>query len=301
MDIKEIFKASREFGIWIIPAIGGILLTGIGFLVTPFTHALPAEKFNAWGKVIDLVIGSLGLIAFFAGFIILLITKRMKTPKTYRPDDGLVSEFKLNTKCDTLHKVSIQNYSRYAEQLINNKPNFIFTVCTFEPSEIMYFLCDELSKKDRTTYTLDDIQKHANFTEMADEFFPHFKKFKEYYKKNESGHHNIIRILVLKDTNFKSRHEKWMFEKFKELNGEIFCKVITKNHFEPSQITFITDHVVYDDKFVIDYYEESNTFILSCVENEQDLSRILLGIRDHYRANESHYQELNAFIENTRW
>lgn len=299
----EVFKQlesllSKGWGAFLI-VVGLILFAGGVYFVPEFKFIPPSWDFlKLIGFFVSLVIG---IPFILIGVIVIQRNFTLKTPKDYRPDNALINSLKLNAKCDIFHKVTVLNYSEYANQLIEKNPTSIFTVCTFEPYEIIDILLDLCKKfgEGKSPQNTDDIKNlsSVDFLVISSTFFPHFKTFKDFCQGDACR--NVKRILIL-SRDFKNKNEKWMFDKFVELNGQIPCHVITKNRLEANGITFITDHVVYDDKFVIDYYTDSNTFILSYVDKEKELKKILLGIKEHFSANPTSYTCLKDFI-NEKW
>lgn len=294
MEPIKLLKSSMEKGLGVFLMLAGLIFFMGGVYFVPEVKFLP--EWLIFIKIIGFLVGIVvGAPCFVIGVIVSWRKIKLKTPKDYRPDDGLINLLKLNTKCDIFHKVTIQNYSEYANQLIEKNPTSIFTVCTFEPCEIIDILLDLWGKRERTTKSMNDIKalSLAQFLNISNMFFPHFKTFKDFCEGDACR--NVKRILIL-SPNFKNKNEKWMFEKFLELNGSIPCHVITKNQLESTEITFITDHVVYDEKFVMDYYDDSNTLLLTYTDKERELKRILLGIKDHFSTYSGSYTTLQKFI-----
>jgi hypothetical protein len=249
----------------------------------------------------------LAVISFALGAVLWARNfRKMRIPRNYRPRADLRNVFLLNKKCDILHGgiASVYDYSNYADRIKNdNHPSNIFTVCAFEPHEILNYILPRYNERLRSFQqpTLLNVNGLAtisdnDFLSQAMIDFPHFQSYQEFFSKGG----NIERVLVLRDEMAISRNPKWMFEKFKILNGNIPCSVVYRNVLEKLGIAFLTDFVVYDGEFVIDYYADSNTFILSYLKKKDDpVKQRLLALINHYQQNRTNkviYQPLDELI-----
>lgn len=98
----------------------------------------------------------------------------------------------------------------------------------------------------------------------------------------------------------KKRNKKWMFVKFNILNGNIPCEVTYRNILEKQGLSFLTDFVVYDKKFIIDYYSDSNAFILSYIKSKNDPLNHLIKLINHWNnpTYKACYTNLSDYIRN---
>jgi len=280
---------------------GSLIVAGLLLIVAFFQVPDLPKPFYYWPRVIVLFIGivifNIGAILWARHF------KKMKIPQKYRPSIEIKNKFLLNRSCDVLHagSISIYDYSNYANGI--KEKNKIFTVCAFEPNEILNHIYPRYNERLRgdNKPVLSDINgfnglNDASFLEQADNDFPHFRNFRDF---QVSGG-NIERLLLLKDELALGRNPKWMFEKFLALNGHIPCNVAKRNILEKNGIVFLTDFVVYNEEFIMDYYSDSSTFILSYIKNRKNPVRHqLLALINHFqtnRNNRSIYIPLDDFI-----
>jgi hypothetical protein len=285
--------------------IGGILLI--------YSYLQPFIALDLLGPksqvVIHLLCLSFGVIALTIGSAIgARDLRKMRIPHKYRPPYKLEHNLLKNMNCDIMHadSSSVITYSAYANNIKDkNKPKNIFTVCAFEPYEILSFILPEWNRHLRNNNheiipNINGImaRPEREFKEIADSVFPHFKNFSDFHD-NATG--VINRLLILRDEMALARNPKWMFEKFKILNGNVPCSVAYRNILEKQGISFLTDFVVYNEEFLMDYYSDSSTFILSFLkQKESPVRHHLFGLIEHYkeyRTNLAMYVPLDSQIK----
>lgn len=290
---------------------GGLMVFGLGFLYAFLSFPNLPEKFQDIQAYLRLgcLVGA--MISFPLGAVLWIQNfKRWKIPHKYRPPSALQGNFVFNMKCNVLYAgvASVYSYSAYADWIKNkSNPSKIFTVCAFEPCEILnYFLPrynERLRSDGKQDAKLDNLERLSNeeFRNQVDIDFPHFKNFQDFFKEGKKKGKYVERILLLRDESALDRNKKWMFEKFKVLNGDVPCYVAFRNILEKIGIAFLTDFVVYDDKFIIDYYSDSNTFVLSYLGKKDSLVRNqLLALITHYQKNQTNpniYKPLEELIK----
>lgn len=206
----------------------------------------------------------------------------------------------LNRWAVVLHGVDPMEYSEYSREMIQNqKIGTLFTVSTFEPWEIVYILRNHAEqiriKQGKPAFKDDDeFFRSGELEKWASAFLPHFRDF-EYFSIQSQK--RASRLLVLGDENWKSRNTKTHFEIFKALNGKMPCYVVIRPHIE-QEIDFLTDHVVFDKRILVDYYDDSQTMIVTC-EPDAALKALLFKIQGHFeehRDKNTFYLPLDDFV-----
>jgi hypothetical protein len=195
-----------------------------------------------------------------------------------------------------LHGVDPMEYSKYSQNMILKQGiESLFTISTFEPWEIVYLLRKYIKQISNLTFKNDDeFFANGNFANWVSTFFPHFKDF-EYFSQQPQK--TASRLLVLQDENWKRRNKKIHFEIFKSLNGSLPCYVAIRPHIE-KDIDFLTDHVVFDKRILVDYYDDSQTMIVTC-DPDEVLKELLFKIQwhfDQHHDKKTFYLTLDDFI-----
>jgi hypothetical protein len=266
-EIKHLLAEGRgEFSLMVI----GILSVGV-VLTLPLPSVPDIYKFV-------FTVG--GACTTICGAILSLYYHRhRKVPRKYQIKEASII---YNNKCDVIHNTSIRIYTHHAKKLANpNLTTEIFTLCTFEPFEI----CDRIrarTNRERKSEGKGEMKieeflslSKEEFLRYSDLCFDHFRDFREYQSKGK-----IFRILLLKPEFYK-RNSIEMFEKFKWLNGDIDCRVLKKEHCKEKDWTFLTDYVIFNKEFILDYYDDAKMVVLTYAKRGIEKQE-LMKLRDDF-------------------
>jgi len=192
---------------------GGLIIFGILLLIS--FNIFPNYQLRFWQNIqpylqMACLIGSIISISM-GTFLWTKHFKKIKMPRKYRLKKELLHKFILNNNCDVLYgqNTSVYDYSDFAKHIQEeHKPSDIFTICAFEPNEILNFILprynDFLRTQNQTTLPdIDSLESISSedFLSQANGIFPHFKQFQLF---NESSG-SVKRILLLKDENAKKK------------------------------------------------------------------------------------------------
>jgi hypothetical protein len=176
-----------------------------------------------------------------------------------------------------LHNVRPSDYSRIAEFNFQrcleerNGQKTIFTVCAFEPKELWDVL--ELSYREQHNNPTTDVDELRRW---ASQKFPHFDVFSRHAKDNPEA---CNRILLLRDDRWSTdRLQKEHWELFWKLNGDVTCWGAIRKELQ-NDTRFLTDYCVIGGSLVLDYYEDSETLLVSDALDDR-LKTVLLGLLD---------------------
>lgn len=208
-----------------------------------------------------------------------LLSRQFGRVEMVVPRDILFVE---NRHCHVLHQISVAEYSRIAQHLLERLRDqpaktfntlVVFAMCAFEPYEIWRILEQNWRNRgNHTSPTVDDLY------EIAKLLFPHFQLFSDF---GESYPTAIGRLLLL-PPDWRSRNKRDHFELFCKLNGNVECYVALATDFP--HIQFKTDHTIIQD-VLLDYYTDSQTLIISFLDRWQNpqVCNYLLGLKDCYK------------------
>ncbi len=212
-----------------------------------------------------------------------------------------------NNECRVFHGPtrSVTTYSKFTRDFLKEKrPPRIFSVCAFEPIEILQLVLPKFQDnpvngskngEDNSIPSLKNISPD-DFEEGAYECLPHFREFRNYHENNIGI---VERILILRDRHWQDRNEDWMFERFGILNGDIPCWVADRSKLEDWKIAFITDFVLFGEDMLVDFYSDSNSFYITSPCRTPELRERLLGLYQHFMENRqdtSHFVPLSAYL-----
>jgi len=196
-------------------------------------------------------------------------------------------------------------YSKIAESIIIKQDDAakIFTVANFEP---IYFLDKVISKcretnpslfssyaGKMTAATVDALLGNTAtctvLDDISNELFPHFKAISLKASSNTS---HVIRILLVDDlstnkTEWKRRNSAAMAF-FLRLNGKADLFLGEKSRLLQQGIRMLTDHVIFDDKICLDYYEDSHYLVVifdGLERSDQAASVMFKQFINHFHAN----------------
>lgn len=190
-----------------------------------------------------------------------------------------------------LHGVTPIDYSRISEEwveairLYTGEVAPIFTVCRFSPSQLFKIVFEEMSPKDRRNFKrlIAEGDRSAAidlFGLRAWNTLPHFKTFSNHASR--SAREKNLRLLILDPVD----HAKFEtevddpkpvtpddlasdvllhLECFKKTNGNMPCRVANLQTLQTKcgAGVLLTDHSIFGEQLVFDYYEESSSLFVS--------------------------------------
>ena len=291
--IKEFLAVTAELSLGHIVMMGGfvmMLFGGIPACTAPST---------GWIFKICLLLLLVGVVTFVIGGVVRYREGRTKkVPDEYQIKEG---DILYNAKCDVFHKTTVRTYTQHAENLADlNKVSEIFTLCTFEPVEICKILMDyknaSLKGDNKDEIEMEDLLSFSEkeFKQLSNSYFSHFKKFRDLdvtYKliNNKKSDEGIVyRFLLLRPEYYK-RNSIEMFEKFRMLNGDIDCRVLKKVNCLKDW-TYLTDYVFFNDEFILDYYGDSETIILTYDKEVGKERDGLMKLRNDFLKDKDNYE-----------
>jgi hypothetical protein len=174
---------------------------------------------------------------------------------------------KPNDRCEVFLEISPSEYSRLTKKVAEDEEiNHIFTVMKMEPIFFVERIAEIMgvtSAPGQSLVTTLLTRAEADILKAADSEFPHFGQFRSFAAKR--GVANIERVIIATSGGWESRNREAL-EFFKRLNGNIPCYVVSASVFHNHQdhVVFLTDHVVFDSGICFDYYDDSQTLILTC-------------------------------------
>ena len=80
-----------------------------------------------------------------------------------------------------------------------------------------------------------------------------------------------------------------MFKRFQLLNGDIDCRVL-KQEVCPKDWTYLTDYVFFNNEFILDYYEDSETIVLTYDKEGKEIRSELMKLRDDFFNGKGNYE-----------
>jgi hypothetical protein len=259
----------------------------IGFgllLIVIFFFFPPLAKYNIFG---DVILGFVGVALIPFGLW-----------RLSRTDAGTVESFQLpapwtipishskyvpNNSCNVLHSLDPLEYSaiaaKYAEK---SDTKTIFTVCGIEPHNLIR----ELERK-RTnaecddSFSLDPLYQlgERGVQQLADGLFPHFRAFRTFHS---TGRGRIIRIILDTGNGWTNRNRETL-ALFKWLNADIDCYVVKAKDLRnrSNNVHFLTDFVVFNSELFVDYYDDSETLIVTH-DNGGALATEFMGLENNF-------------------
>jgi nucleoside phosphorylase len=171
----------------------------------------------------------------------------------------------------------------------SGKSKKIFTVCAFEPDELWDVIAESRADERRPK---EDIAELRN---RAARLFPHFETFSNHAKEDRSS---CTRILLLKDDRWQKRLKPEHWELFWKLNGYVNCFGVVRSNLP--DVPFLTDYCVIGDSLVLDYYDDSQTLLLSDVSQRSDLRHVLLKLRDVFQSDPKRFITSNQLRKQSK-
>lgn len=177
--------------------------------------------------------------------------------KYLRAFDGPVLR---NNTARVIHHLHPERYSQLCELYSDDSTRKIFAVCAFEPS---YFISRLSQRHGGSPNELAQLQE-KKFLEIADGVFPHFAAF-----RNLADRRIDVTRIVLAVDSYDAWHSrnKEAINLFVRLNGSVDCYVaevpLLRNH----DLFHLTDHVVFNSALLLDYYDDSQTLIMTYDES----------------------------------
>ncbi|SRR6266436_471197 len=222
-------------------------------------------------------------------------TDRRPTPIKRLLPDGLSPLTNVDLS-GVIHKIEPEDYSKitwFNVDRILEEPGEtkrIFTVCAYEPKELWDIV--------QRSYQSKHNNKEADLDELvrwSHEEFPHFAEFSNYAKLHPRS---CVRVLVLRDEHWHTYErlypQHWKF--FRRLNGKVPCWGVLRTDIQ-HRVTFLTDHCVIGNKFVLDYYQDSHTLLISEIRHS-GLKDELLSIKSAFDGRNK--RKTSPFISPTR-
>lgn len=167
--------------------------------------------------------------------------------------------YSVNSHCHVLNKISPGEYSNIATQTSDHQgTKKIFSVCGYEPVDFARNAADSRKAPDGSPVAPASIT-----AAQLQKTFPHFSKFEE---AADNRGVQVIRILLINGNlqDWISRNRDYL-KVFSEASGQHVrtfvadCLLLRTRH----GLHYLTDHVIYDDEFCIDYYQDSETALLT--------------------------------------
>jgi nucleoside phosphorylase len=150
-----------------------------------------------------------------------------------------------------LHPTAYSELSKVYSELVDI--NRIFTVSAFEPN---YFIntITEISAK-----PLNDLS-NEEFLKVADGEFEHFAAFRNLAERGIK----VTRIMLAHDSFAEwAQRNKTSLDLFNQLNGKVDCYVSEVSQLRRYNLSHMTDHVIYNSNLWLDYYDDSQTLIMT--------------------------------------
>lgn len=111
------------------------------------------------------------------------------------------------------------------------------------------------------------------FLVQANGVFPHFEAFRNLSEKGIE----VNRVVLAKDSrdDWWRRNTDLNVELFLRLNGGVACYLAEAHHLRTEEnLLHITDHVIFNSNLMLDYYDDSQTLIMTYDEDGLDSERV---------------------------
>ena len=182
---------------------------------------------------------------FSSGFV--------EIPSKYRRPIDVIPHTS-NNKSLVVHRLHPIRYSELSRIYTEFDDTMrVFTVCAFEPE---YFI-DQIKRQSNTDVgTLGETE----FLKIADGIFEHFAAFRRLWEKGRK----VTRILLANQSIDEwYRRNQHAIDLFGKLNGGVPCYVAEVPELKKEDLHHMTDHAIFNSSLWLDYYDESQTLILT--------------------------------------
>lgn len=175
-----------------------------------------------------------------------------------------------NRRARVFHRLYPETYSELCRKICSDENGIkkVFAVCEFEPT---YFIQKITSD---SGYSADDLMRfdEASFMRYANGVFPHFEAFRSLSERGIE----VSRVVLAKDSydEWRRRNTDLNIELFKKLNGRVACFLAEARALRTNNLLHITDHVIFNSKLMLDYYDDSQTLIMTYDEDGLDVERV---------------------------
>jgi hypothetical protein len=256
------------------------------------------------GTVFDLKLLAFpsSLLLFLVGLGIFLFIQRGDfsfLPKQWKPSLQ-PGQYIANHRCGVFHSIDPGEYSLVtAEYVKRDHVKQIFTLAVIEPR---FFIAEILKYAQPDEPDVDNLSLeqlialgNSKFQELADAVFPHFAEFRRF---NAANRGNIARVLLMTDNGWLNRNRS-VLGLFKWLNGSVDCRVSRSRDLqaEGNDIHFLTDYVSFNQELFVDYYDESQTLIMS-IDSKGPVKKEIAKLEANFyrKKGTALYQPLDQFI-----
>ncbi len=251
-------------------------------------------------KFLNAVLGGVSFLVMLAGFAFMSRQSDFsRLPKRWTPPLE-AGQYIPNQKCIVCHSVDPGEYSLLAAQYAAREhTTSIFTVCGYEPRSFIAKIEEARSGGAVDSDNFDATALRAlgkdEFLELVKSVFPHFEALQIFHAGKRGS---VCRILLETDSGWLRRN-RHVLDLFYRLNGDVPCWVATTQSLRlpGNDVQFLTDHVVFNSQLCVDYYDESQTLIITC-EDDGPIKKEFAKLEANFKQKSTTalYRRLDAVI-----
>jgi serine/threonine protein kinase len=235
-------------------SIGYLVIKGIADLVDEESSPEERKKRQSW-----VYYASYESATFAQSLIKLWRPGERRVPKIPVSYLEILNRADHNKHAHVFHGFDPEKYSDLCRAVCSNPDGTkrVFAVCEFEPSYFIEKISRDSNHSPDELMNLDD----ATFMRYANGVFPHFEAFRV---ASERGV-NVSRVVLARDSYSEWRHRNTdlNIRLFIKLNGSVSCYLAESPILRSQNLKHITDHVIFNSNLMLDYYDDSQTLIMT--------------------------------------